>query len=133
MDDMEKWNKVVFDHKRDTDVHCVKMIKRVVGNASFLYKGTANSSISFAIFLRSLHVMTSYCPVLTFKQVTWVDPPPGWHKCNIDKAAKGYPGVTTCSGVFENYRGFHKGSFAKLIGVQFALFAESWPSFFLWR
>jgi len=32
--------------------------------------------------------------------VRWEFPSPGWVKINTDGAARGYPGLTTCGGIF---------------------------------
>lgn len=117
-------NKAIFERRRNTVVSCIRKIKKSVANAAFLFHGKIRNSVAESALLRALTVTPRYKDALGIKEIRWVNPPPSWHKCNVDGAAKGSPGAATCAGVFRNYRGFHRGSFAKPIGVQFALFAE---------
>ena len=45
-------------------------------------------------------------------------------KVNIDGAARGCPGFTTCAGIFRGSRSEYIGSFSSFLGVQKSLYAE---------
>jgi len=48
----------------------------------------------------------------------------GWVKINTDGAARGYPGLATCGGIFRGSMGEFIGAFSAFLEVQTALFAE---------
>lgn len=100
-------NLVIFEGRKLPAERCFRKVKMAVMNLAFLFKGTLNNSIYSAMFIRSLKVNPRYAGSQIFSELTWVCPPPGWHKYNVDGATKGMPGEATSAGVFRNYRGFH--------------------------
>jgi len=54
----------------------------------------------------------------------WKFSSPGWVKINTDGAARGYPGLATCGGIFRGSMRKFIGSFYVLIDIQTVLVAE---------
>jgi len=51
-------------------------------------------------------------------------PSPGWVKINIDGAARGYPGLATCGGIFHGSMREFIGAFFAFLEVQTVMVAE---------
>ena len=74
--------------------------------------------------LKFFGINTRSSKVLRSLPVRWEFPSLGWVKINICGAARGYPDLAICGGIFhESMREFIDGFFA-LIDVQTALVAE---------
>ncbi|MCI20530.1 ribonuclease H protein, partial [Trifolium medium] len=93
----------------------------LAGNST---KKTASGSLTeFAIFKTfSVKILPPKAPNII--EVLWQPPLNLWVKCNIDGAAKGYPGLAACAGLFRDNSGDFIGGFAKNLGLASSLFAE---------
>jgi ribonuclease HI len=61
---------------------------------------------------------------MSIKQVNWNMAPTFWVKCNTDGASRGYPGTSSCGGIFRDHLGTFPGAFSANIGVATSLYAE---------
>jgi len=62
--------------------------------------------------------------VLCPRPVRWEFPSPSWVKINIDGAARGYPGLATCGGIFSGSMGEFIGAFSMFLEVQIVMVDE---------
>lgn len=91
---------MIFQHMRDSLLMCIKRIKKALVNSIFLFTGSSSNTISQAMFLRAQNITPRHVTSLRCKEVRWVCPLPGGHKCYIDGAARGSPGDATCVRTF---------------------------------
>ncbi|MCH84126.1 ribonuclease H protein [Trifolium medium] len=77
----------------------------------------------FAIFKAfNVNIHPPKAPTIT--EVLWQPPFSIWIKCNIDGAAKGYPGFAACGGLYRNKYGDFIGGFADNLGIASSIYAE---------
>jgi len=74
--------------------------------------------------LKFFGINTRTGKVLCHLLVRWKFPSPGWVKINTDGAARGYPGLATCGGIFRGSMGEFIEAFFVFLEVQTALVVE---------
>jgi len=74
--------------------------------------------------LKFFGINTRSGKVLSPLPVRWEFPSPGWVKINIDGAARGSPGFSTCVGIFRGSVGEFISGFFVFLDVQTTLVAE---------
>ena len=74
-----------------------------------------NDMMDFSV-IKFFGINTRTGKVLRLSPVRWKFPSPGWVKINTDEAARGYPGLATCGGIFH-------GSMREFIGA-FSVFLD---------
>jgi len=57
----------------------------------------------------------------------------GWVKINTDGAARGYPSLATCGGIFRESMWEFIGAFSVFLEVQTAMIVEFMELYMLWR
>jgi len=92
-----------------TTISVIKNLTRLVGNSS--KASMKNDMLDFNV-IKFFGINTRTGKVFRPLPVRWEFPSPGYVKINIDGAVKGYPGLTTCGGIFH-------GSMWEFIGVFF--------------
>lgn len=89
-------NMLLFQGKRMDYRTTVIRTKSNLVRLSFLFYGTVNRhDIRQLTIIRGLGVAVRLSRGYTLRKVLWVSPPPGWHKVDIDGAARGAPGLAS--------------------------------------
>jgi len=92
-----------------------------VGNSS--KASMKNDMLDFNV-IKFFYINIRSGKVLRPLPVRWEFPSPGWVKINIDGAARGYPGLATCGGIFRESMGEFIGAFSAFLKVQTTMVAE---------
>jgi len=82
-----------------------------------------NDMMDFSV-IKFFGINTRTGKVLRPLLVRWEFPSPGWVKINTDGAARGYPGLATCGGIFCGSMGKFIGAFSAFLDIQTALVVE---------
>ena len=82
-----------------------------------------NDMMDFSV-IKFFGINTHTGKVLRPLLVRWEFPSPGWVKINTDRAARGYPGLATCGGIFRGSMGEFFEAFSAFLDVRTALVAE---------
>ena len=102
-------------------ISIIKDLTCLVGNSS--KASMKNDMLDFNV-IKFFGIKTRSGKVLRPLPIRWEFPSPGWVKINIDGAARGYPGLATCGGIFRGSMGEFIGAFSAFLEVQTALVAE---------
>ena len=117
-------NQMIFEDKKISTSSSMAFIISSIREVNKVSSATMSNSQSDLLVLKNLGVSLHPNPSPNIIPVRWLPPPPDWIKVNTDGAARGAPGPSGCGGIFRNYRGFVKGSFAFSVGNCFAFEAE---------
>ena len=98
-------------------ISVIKDLTCLVGNSS--KASMKNDMLDFNV-IKFFGIKTRSGKVLLPLPVRWEFPSPGWVKINTDGAARGYPGLATCGGIFRG----SMCAFSGFLEVQTALVAE---------
>ena len=82
-----------------------------------------NDMMDFSV-IKFFGINTRTSKVLSPLPIRWEFPSPGWVKINTDGAARGFPGLATCGGIFRESMGEFIGAFSVFLDIQTALVAE---------
>ena len=78
-------------------ISIIKDLTCLVGNSS--KASMKNDMLDFNV-IKFIGIKTRSGKVLLPLPIRWEFPSPGWVKINTDGAARGYPGLATCGGIF---------------------------------
>jgi len=87
-------------------------------------KKVASTSVRDFQIMKEYKVTSHALLPTVIKVVLWHPPIANWIKCNIDGAALGSPGQSSCGGLFRDSSGDCIGCFAENLGVQTDFYAE---------
>ncbi|XP_058725702.1 uncharacterized protein LOC131596995 [Vicia villosa] len=107
-------------HWRSCTVH-ISALAKLVGNNT---KKSSNSFMANFTLLKGFGIAINPSRSIRSMEVLWSPPPLGWITGNIDGAATGCPSISSCGGIFRDYKGDHCGSFCAFLGEGKADFAE---------
>jgi len=96
----------------------IKDLTCLVGNSS--KASMKNDMVDFNVIKFLVLVGKVLCPLT----VRWEFPSADWVRNNIDGATKGYPGLSTCGGIFYGSMEEFIGGFSVFLEVQTALMTE---------
>lgn len=117
-------NKSRFENKTILVTGLITMICAAVALSGSISHGTMSNSIDEFSILRKFSVVGHPQKALMVKQINWFPPPCGRIKCNTDGAAKGFPGLAGCGGIFRDSSAAVLGCYAYSLGISSALFEE---------
>jgi len=78
-------------------ISIIKDLSCLVGNSS--KDSMKNDMLDFNVII-FFGINTRSGKILCPLSIRWEFPSPGWVKINTDGAARGYPGLATCGGIF---------------------------------
>ena len=102
-------------------ISVIKDLTCLVGNSS--KTSMKNDMLDFNV-INFFDINTCSGKVLRPLPVIWEFPSPDWVKINTDGAARGYPGLATCGGIFRGRMKEFIGAFSAFLEVQTAMVAE---------
>jgi len=102
-------------------ISVIKYLTCLVGK--FSKASMKNDMMDFSV-IKFFGINTRTGKVLRPFPIRWKFPSPGWVKINTDGAARGYPGLATCGGIFCGSMEEFIGAFSAFFDVQTALVAE---------
>lgn len=100
------------------------MVIAKVSLSSNLSNGFMSTSVSELIMLKAFRVNGHPNKAPKIKQVTWHPPICNMIKCNSDGAAKGFPGLAGCDGIFRDKSATILGCYAENLGISNSINAE---------
>jgi len=103
-------------------IQTVKGFIRVMGNSS--RKHIRNDITNFSYLKFFFYIITCRWKEISPIQVIWEFLHINWVKVNIDGAARGCSGFSTCAGIFRGSRCKYIGSFSSFLRIQKFLYAE---------
>ncbi|GMN53285.1 hypothetical protein TIFTF001_022429 [Ficus carica] len=83
-----------------------------------------NNSLVDLLILKTFKLYNTVSKTPRIIEIEWKKPNTRWIKVNTNGAVNGSPGIAGYGGIFQTYRGFCKGCFAKPLGVLYAFEAE---------
>jgi len=102
-------------------ISVIKDLTCLMGNSS---KASMKKHMLNFNVIKFFYINTRTGKVLCPLPVRWEFPSPGWVKINTDGAARGYPGLATCGGIFRRSMEEFFGVFSAFLEVQTAVVVE---------
>ncbi|GAU35013.1 hypothetical protein TSUD_103360 [Trifolium subterraneum] len=118
------WNEARFNNKFISWRSAVSLI---IANTSLTGNNTckpSSNSIRDFTFLKLFRISIKHPKTPVIKEVCWEPPLINWTKCNIDGAACGNPGFSSCGGIFRNFTADFVYGFAEPLGFVSPHYAE---------
>ena len=113
-------NQARFEDKIEVSkaISVIKDLTRLLGNSS---KASMKNDMLDCNVIKFFGINTRTGKVLRPLPIRWEFPSPGWLKINTDGAARGYPGLATCGGIFRGSMGEFIVTFSAFLEVQTTL------------